>query len=194
MCQTFSSFLLETTKNDPQENHWGWDGLGGSIGCAIRLETRRSQVQTPLRYWQHSFMEIDHEIFSKVILSLLLIQEGQLSVSGERMCTILVNSLEDLACPVNVWIGKLTVLDMTPLGWLGRKTSTQTNKLRMGTGLKENLLRIYIVAPALARRCDTDVPWPVCSSVRQQLTCERNSSYSFWPIILKLHRCFGHGV
>ena len=26
---------------------------------------------------------------------LLLIQEGQLSVSGERMCTILVNRLED---------------------------------------------------------------------------------------------------
>ena len=44
---------------------------------------------------QHSFMEIDHEIFSKVILSLLLIQERQLSVSGERMCTILVNGLED---------------------------------------------------------------------------------------------------
>ena len=44
---------------------------------------------------QHSFMEIDCEIFSTVILSLLLIQEGQLSVSGERMCTILVNRLED---------------------------------------------------------------------------------------------------
>ena len=43
----------------------------------------------------HSFLEIDHEIFSMVILSLLLIQEGQLSVSGERMCTILVNRLED---------------------------------------------------------------------------------------------------
>ena len=40
---------------------------------------------------QHSFVEIDHEIFSMVILSLQLIQEGQLSVSGERMCTILVN-------------------------------------------------------------------------------------------------------
>ena len=37
----------------------------------------------------------DHEIFSTVILSLPLIQEGQLSVSGERMCTILVNRLED---------------------------------------------------------------------------------------------------
>ena len=49
----------------------------------------------PRRGRQHSFMEIDHEIFSTVILSLPLIQEGQLSVSGERMCTILVNCLED---------------------------------------------------------------------------------------------------
>ena len=38
---------------------------------------------------QHSFMDIDHEIFSTVILSLPLIQEGQLSVSGKRMYTIL---------------------------------------------------------------------------------------------------------
>ena len=44
---------------------------------------------------QHSYVEIDHEIFSTVILSLPLIQEGQLSVSGERICTILVNRLED---------------------------------------------------------------------------------------------------
>ena len=49
----------------------------------------------PHRDWQHSFVEIDREIFSMVILSLPLIQEGQLSVSGERMCTILVNRLED---------------------------------------------------------------------------------------------------
>ena len=46
-------------------------------------------------------------------VSRLQCQEGQLSVSGERMCTILVNRL---ACPVNVWLGKLTALDMTPLG------------------------------------------------------------------------------
>ena len=49
----------------------------------------------PSRGRQHSFVEIDHEIFSTVILSLPLIQEGQLSVSVERMCTILVNCLED---------------------------------------------------------------------------------------------------
>ena len=70
----------------------------------------------PRRGRQHSFVEIDHEIFSTVILSLPLIQEGQLSVSGERMCTILVNRLEDKVCPVNVWLGKLTMLDITPLG------------------------------------------------------------------------------
>ena len=45
----------------------------------------------PRRGRQHSFVEIDQEIFSTVILSLSLIQEGQLSVSGERMCTILVS-------------------------------------------------------------------------------------------------------
>ena len=49
----------------------------------------------PGRGRQHPFGEIDHEIFSTAILSLPLIQEGQLSVSGERMCTILVNRLED---------------------------------------------------------------------------------------------------
>ena len=44
---------------------------------------------------QHSVVEIDHEIFSTVIFSLPLIQEEQLSVSGERMCTMLVNRFKD---------------------------------------------------------------------------------------------------
>ena len=54
-----------------------------------------------------------------VILSLTLIQAGQFSVSDERMFTLLV--------PVKVWLRKLTELDMSPLGCLVRKTSTQTN-------------------------------------------------------------------
>ena len=53
----------------------------------------------PRRGRQHSFVDIDHEIFSTVILSLPPIQEGQLSVSGKRMCTILVNCLEDPSLP-----------------------------------------------------------------------------------------------
>ena len=50
---------------------------------------------TPAEVGNIFFVEIDHEIFSTVILFLPLIQEWQLSVSGERMYTILVNRLED---------------------------------------------------------------------------------------------------
>ena len=49
----------------------------------------------PRRGRQHSFVEVGREIFSTIIPSLPLIQEGQFLVSGERMCTILVNRLED---------------------------------------------------------------------------------------------------
>ena len=38
--------------------------------------------ENPCQFRQHSFMEIDREVFSMVILSLPLIQEGQLSVAG----------------------------------------------------------------------------------------------------------------
>ena len=44
----------------------GWEGAGGGAR-------------------QHSFPEIDHEIFSIASLSIQQIQEGQLSVSGKRM-------------------------------------------------------------------------------------------------------------
>ena len=96
-------------------------GLGGSVVCAGRLETRRSGVQPPPRSATFFRGDWSWNIFYGHSLPLPLIQEGQLSVSGERMCTILVNRLEDYAYPVNVWLGKLTALDMTPLGWLGRK-------------------------------------------------------------------------
>ena len=69
-------------------------GLGGSVGCTTDWRPGGHGFK-PRRGRQHSFVEIDHEIFSMVILSLPLIQEGQLSDSSERMCTILVNCLED---------------------------------------------------------------------------------------------------
>ena len=66
----------------------------GLSGMHVRLVIRRLCIR-PQQSRQHSFVKIDHEIFSMIILSLPLIQEGQLSVSGKRMCTVLVNSLED---------------------------------------------------------------------------------------------------
>ena len=88
-----------------------------AVGCASNW-TPGGRGFDPHQGRQYSFVENDHEIFSTVILSLPLIQEGQLSVSGERMCTILVNCLEDQACPVNVWLGKLTARH-DPIGLTG---------------------------------------------------------------------------
>ena len=52
----------------------------------VRLVFRRSRVRSsgPAK---HSFVKIGHEIFSTAIISLLLIQVGQLSVTCERMGT-----------------------------------------------------------------------------------------------------------
>ena len=60
-------------------------GLGSSVECAFDWWSGDREFAAPVR--QHSFVEIDHETFSTVILSLLLIQEGKLSVACERMCT-----------------------------------------------------------------------------------------------------------
>ena len=56
----------------------------------VQLVIRRLRIR-PSPGRQHFFVEIDHEIVSVVIFSLLLIQEGQLSVIG----AILVKRLED---------------------------------------------------------------------------------------------------
>ena len=61
---------------------------------------------------------------------------------------------------------------------------------------------LIFVAPALAGRHRRAIFRPfvrsyVRPSIRQHLTwvsCERNSSYSFAPIVLKLCMCFPHGM
>ena len=91
----------------PGEGVWSSTSEGHLVGAekTLFVPASAAQLDAPSDWrpggcgfnpdWarQHSF--IDHEIFSTVILSVPLIQEGQLSVSGERMCTILVNHLED---------------------------------------------------------------------------------------------------
>ena len=60
-------------------------GPGCSVGCASDWYSEGCGFDHPIR--QHSFVEIGHEIISMAILSLPLIQVGQFSVTGERMCT-----------------------------------------------------------------------------------------------------------
>ena len=69
-------------------------GLGGSVGCSSFWWSGGCGFD-PHRVGNILSWRFDNKIFSTVILSLLLFQEGQLSVSGKRMCTILVNCLED---------------------------------------------------------------------------------------------------
>ena len=58
----------------------------------------------------HTFVEIDHEIISTVILLLPLIQEGLIVVSYKQSYAhkILVNHLVKLA-QEKMWLGKLTI-------------------------------------------------------------------------------------
>ena len=53
------------------------------------------------------------EIFSTVILSLPLIQEGQLSVLAKEYAQCWLTAR--LSQPNTIWLGEVTVLNMTPL-------------------------------------------------------------------------------
>ena len=55
------------------------------VGCMYDWYSGGRGFDPPVR--QHSFVEMDHEIISPAIISLPLIQVGQLSVTGERICT-----------------------------------------------------------------------------------------------------------
>ena len=60
-----------------------------------------------------------------VSVKIMWLVDDVTSVLQEHLA--LVQMVVNVSIAVNVWLGKLTALDMTPLGWLGRKTSTQTN-------------------------------------------------------------------
>ena len=61
--------------------------------------------------WSHSFVEIDYEIISKIILlpSAELIQEGLLSVTSKSMCTKHWLTACSSLPRKKVWLGELTV-------------------------------------------------------------------------------------
>ena len=60
-------------------------GFGSSVEGVLDVWSGDREFAALVRH--HSFVEIDHEIFSTVILSLPLIQEGSSSVTCKRMCT-----------------------------------------------------------------------------------------------------------
>ena len=69
---------------------WGQPQWLGQM--RVRLAIRRLRVR-PQPGLATFFIEVNHEIFSMVILSLPFIQEGHLSVSGYKSAQVLVNCL-----------------------------------------------------------------------------------------------------
>ena len=61
--------------------------LPGTLGQSVASLTADPGVARSILARSHTFVEIDHEIVSTVILLLPLIQEGLVSVSRESMCT-----------------------------------------------------------------------------------------------------------
>ena len=60
-------------------------GLHSTVGSATDCRSRGCKLESLLGHI--SYVEVDHEIVSTVVLPFILIQEGHLSVSGKSMCT-----------------------------------------------------------------------------------------------------------
>ena len=58
----------------------------GPIAQLVASPSADRGIASLIQALSHTFVEIDHEIISKVILLFLLIQEGLLSVCAQNMC------------------------------------------------------------------------------------------------------------
>ena len=75
--------------------------IPGCITQSVMSLTADPGVVSSIPVWSHTFVKIDHEIISTVILLLPLIQEGLLSVTNESMCMKywLTRLIYSQACP-----------------------------------------------------------------------------------------------
>ena len=99
-------------------------GLGGSVRCALdwwwggcgfdpHLVRNILSWRLIMRYFLRTFSPFHW------------FKKGSWLYLAKECPQILVNHLEDKACPGKVWLGKMTLMD-----WLGRKTSTQSIVMR----------------------------------------------------------------
>ena len=61
--------------------------MPGPVAQSIASLIADLEIVSLILSWPHTFLMIDREIFSMVILLLPLIQEGLLSVTSKSMCT-----------------------------------------------------------------------------------------------------------
>ena len=76
------------------------DRFNCTFGCVNNIVLNlKLKIVSSFTDWSHTFVEIDREIISMVILLLLPIQEGLLSVTSGLMCTKYWLAVHNQACP-----------------------------------------------------------------------------------------------
>ena len=88
--------------------------LGGSFECTSDYRLGGFGFD-PCQVWQHSFVEIDLEIFSRHFLPSADSRKAVVSF-WQRMYTSIGKLLRGLSLRKKVWLGKLVMLDMPPMG------------------------------------------------------------------------------
>ena len=73
----------QATRTDIKRHYLHKPGCLGQSGVSLWITGSLVRISV----WPHTFLEIYHEIISTVIFPFLLLQEGQMSVSGESTCT-----------------------------------------------------------------------------------------------------------
>ena len=98
-----SEFILQNSQLTPH-SHTTY-----SVGSL----TVYSGVTSSISARSYTFLEIDHEIISMVIIHLRLIQHRLLSVTIESMCTKDCQTAKSSLPRKKVWLGEVTCLDIT---------------------------------------------------------------------------------
>ena len=99
-------------------------------------------------------MEIGHEIISTAFLSLLLIQVGQLSVTGKRMCTkVLVNHL-GLNLPRKSVVRLTDCLNITIVVEWDIKPQNKQTSIRRNFEKKKNTKTKHIKTITMGLNCE----------------------------------------
>ena len=137
-CQGFMTGLSIST---------GSHSTVGNVSGYRCVSDCRSRGASSIPARSHTFVEIDHEIISMVILppsTEWIIQEGFLSVTSKSMCTkywlTACSSLPRKKCGKVNWRSR-----NDHSCWLGRKTTKQTNKQANNFKLHKRVVMSFYV-------------------------------------------------
>ena len=131
-----------------------WAGLSGSIGCVFDWCSGGCGFD-PCQVGNSLPWRLIMKYFLRSFSPFCWFKKGSCQFLAKK-CAVQywLTGKRSLHCPVKVWLGKLTTLDMTPVCWMGHKTSTQTNSTSRGIFLKDQIFwdKFFLLRAAPMRR------------------------------------------